>query len=75
MDEQSVSFKDVNSLGYNVIATVYHTAGVKVGIKFDSNGKLLIIHEGRVICSFHAEKSERDEGKVSAAFSQKEYEE
>lgn len=75
MTEQSISFKDINSLGYNFIATVYQNDVFKAGIKFDNNGKLLIIHEGRVICSFHAERSESDKGKVSAAFSQKEYEE
>ena len=74
MEEQSVSLKDINTLGYDVIATVYQTEAFKAGIKFDDNGKLLIIHEGRVICSFHAAKSENDEGKVSAAFSQNEYE-
>ena len=58
MEEQSVGFKDINTLGYDVIATVYQTDGFKAGIKFDNNGKLLIIHEGRVICSFHAERSE-----------------
>lgn len=73
MEEQNVSLKDINSLGYDVIATVYQTDAFKAGIKFDNNGKLLIIHEGRVICSFHAKKSESEEGKVSAAFSQKEY--
>ena len=75
MEEQNVGLKGINSLGYNVIATVYQTTGFKAGIKFDGNGKLLIIHEGRVICSFHAEKSDNGEGKVSAAFMQKEYEE
>lgn len=74
MKEQSVSLKDINILGYNVITTVYQTDAFKASIKFDDNGRLLIIHEGRVICSFHAEKSESDEGNVSAAFSQKEYE-
>lgn len=75
MEEQSVSLRNINTLGYDVIATVYQTDAFKAGIKFDNNGKLLIIHEGRVICSFHAEKSESDKGKVSAAFSEKEYEE
>lgn len=74
MEEQNVGLKDVNSLGYNLIATVYQTDALKTGIKFDDNGKLLIIHEGRVICSFHAEKSENDNGKVSTAFSQNGYE-
>ena len=74
MKKQSVGLKDINSLGYNVTATVYQTDAFKAGIKFDDNGKLLIIHEDRVICSFHVEKSESDEGNVSAAFSQKEYE-
>jgi len=74
MEEQNVGLKGINSLGYDVIATVYQTAEFKAGIKFDNNGKLLIIHEGRVICSFHAQKSKNDEGKVSAAFSQKGYE-
>ena len=55
MEEQSVSLKNINTLGYDVIATVYQTNAFKAGIKFDNNGKLLIIHEGRVICSFHAE--------------------
>ena len=75
MEEQNVGLKDINTLGYDVIATVYQTDAFKAGIKFNNNGKLLIIHEGRVICSFHAEKSEDDEGRVSAAFSQKEYDE
>lgn len=73
MEEQRVTLKDINTLGYDVIATVYQTDAFKASIKFDNNGKLLIIHEGRVVCSFHAEKSENDEGEVSAAFSQKEY--
>ena len=73
MEDQHVSLKNISSLGYNVIATVYQTDAFKASIKFDNNGKLLIIHEGRVICSFHAKKSENEEGKVSAAFSQKEY--
>ncbi len=66
MEKQNVGLKSINSLGYNVIATVYQTAVFKTGIKFDDNGKLLITHEGRVICSFHAERSESEEGKVSA---------
>ena len=74
MPEQSVCLKDINSFGYDVIATVYQTDAFKANIKYDVNGKLLIIHEGRVICSFHAEKSEDDEGKVSANFSRKGYE-
>ena len=73
MEEQNVGLKGINSLGYNVIATVYQADAAKTSIKFDDNGKLLIIYDGRVICSFHAEKSANDEGKVSAAFSQKEY--
>ena len=73
MEDQHVSLKNISSLGYNVIATVYQTDAFKAGIKFDNNGKLLIIHEGRVICSFHTEKSGNEEGKVSAAFSQTEY--
>lgn len=75
MPEQDICLKDINSLGYDLIATVYQTDAFKASIKYDVNGKLLIIHEGRVICSFHAEKSERDEGTVAASFSQKEYEE
>ena len=75
MPEQSVGLKEIMSLGYNVIATVYRTDTFKPGIKFDNNGKLLIIHEGRVICSFHAEKSESDEGKAAVSFNMKEYEE
>ena len=74
MEKQNVGLKGINSSGYNVIATVYQTNGFKAGIKFDNNGKLLVIHEGRVICSFHVEESKNHEGKVSAAFSQKEYE-
>ena len=75
MPEQSICLKDINSLGYDLIATVYQTDAFKASIKYDVNGKLLIIHEGRVICSFHAEKSEDTEGKVAANFSHKEYEE
>ena len=75
MPEQSVGLKEIMSLGYNVIATVYRTDTFKPDIKLDNNGKLLIIHEGRVICSFHAEKSESDEGKAAASFNMKEYEE
>lgn len=75
MQDQGVGLKEIMSLGYNVIATVYHTDTFKPSIKFDNNGKLLIIHEGRVICSFHAEKSESDEGKAAACFNMKEYEE
>lgn len=74
MQDQSVGLKEVISLGYNVIATVYHTDTFKPGIKFDNNGKILIIHDGRVICSFHAEKSETDEGEAAASFNMKEYE-
>ena len=74
MEKQSAGLKDINSLGYNVTTTVYQTDAFKAGIKFDDNGKLLIIHEDRVICSFHVEKSESNAGNVSAAFSQKEYE-
>ena len=73
MKEQNVSLRDINSLGYNVIATVYNTDAFKTSVKFDDDGKLLIIHEGQVICSLHAEKSQIYEGKVAAAFSQKEY--
>ena len=75
MSTQDASLKDINSLGYNVIATVYQTDTFKAGVKFDDNGKILIVHEDRVICSFHAEKSENDEGGVAAAFIQKDYEE
>ena len=75
MPEQNICLKDINSLGYDLIATVYQTDAFKASIKYDVNGKLLIIHEGRVICSFHAEKSENDEGKVSASFIRQEYEE
>lgn len=75
MSTQNAGLRDINSLGYNVIATVYQTDSFKAGIKFDDNGKILIIHEDRVICSFHAEKSENDEGEVAAAFIQKDYEE
>ena len=38
MEEQSVGFKDINSLGYDVIATVYQTEAFKAGIKFDNTG-------------------------------------
>ena len=75
MKAQNVSLKDINSLGYDVIATVYQADAFEAGIQFDNNGKLLIIYEGRVICSFHTEKSESEKGKVSAAFSQTEYHE
>ena len=71
----SAGLKDINSLGYDVIATVYQMDAFKATIKFDTNGKILIIQDGSVICSFHAEKSGNDEGKVSAAFIQKKYEE
>ena len=74
MPQQNVCLKDINLSGYDVIATVYQTDTFKASIKYDTNGKLLIIHEGRVICSFHTEKSEGNEGKVSANFSKKEYE-
>lgn len=74
MQKQNVCLKDVNALGYEVIVTVYKTDTFKASIKYDANGKLLIIHEDRVICSFHVEKSESGEGKVSAAFSQEKYE-
>lgn len=74
MQKQSVCLKDINALGYDIIATVYQTDTFKANIKYDTNGKLLIIHEDRVICSFHAEKSESDEGTASAAFSQNGYE-
>ena len=70
----NAGLKDINSLGYDIIATVYQTDTFKAMIKHDTNGKILIIQNGRVICSFHAEKSENDEGKVSAAFVPKEYE-
>ena len=73
MPERNACLKNINSLGYDVIATMYQTDAFKTSIKYDVNGKLLIIHEGRVICSFHAEKSQGDEGKVSATFSKKEY--
>ena len=73
MEKQKAYLKDINSLGYDVIATVYQTDAFEAGIQFDNNGKLLIIYEGRVICSFHTEKSGNEEGKVSAAFSQTEY--
>lgn len=73
MEKQNVCLKDINSLGYDVIATVYQTDAFKASIKYDVNGKLLIIHEDRVVCSFHAEKVRSNEGKVSATFSRKEY--
>ena len=34
MKKQSVGLKDINSLGYNVTATVYQTDAFKAGIKF-----------------------------------------
>lgn len=71
----SAGLKDINSLGYDVIATVYQTDTLKSMIKHDTNGKILIIQNDHVICSFHAEKSENDEGKVSVAFISKGYEE
>ena len=73
MEAQDIGLKAINSLGYDVAVTVYHTDAFKASIKYDVNGKLLIIHEGRVICSFHVEKSQGDEGKVSAAFNDKGY--
>ena len=71
MDSDGI--KDINSLGYDVIATVYQTDTFKSMIKHDTNGKILIIQNGCVICSFHAEKSDNDEGKVSVSFITKGY--
>ena len=48
MPQQNVCLKDINLSGYDVIATVYQTDTFKASIKYDTNGRLLIIHEGRV---------------------------
>ena len=69
LKQQGIGLKEIMSLGYNVIATVYQTDTFKAAIKPDTNGKILIIQGDRVICSFHAEKSESGEGKVTSGFS------
>ena len=69
LKQQGIGLKEIMSLGYNVIATVYQTDTFKASIKPDTNGKILIIQDGCVICSFHAEKSDSGEGKVSSEFS------
>ena len=73
MQIQNHGIKEINALGYDVIATVYQTDTFKAGIMSDINGKLLIIHEGRVICAFHVEKSECGEGEVTRSFNMRDY--
>lgn len=69
LKQQEIGLKEIMSLGYNVIATVYQTDTFKASIQPHTNGKILIRQNGRVICSFHAEKAESGEGKVSSSFS------
>lgn len=69
LKQQGIGLKEIMALGYNVIATVYQTDTFEASIKPDTNGKILIIQDDKVICAFHAEKSEDGEGKVSSSFS------
>lgn len=73
LKQQEIGLKEIMSLGYNVIATVYQTDTFKAAIKPDINGKILIIQDGKVICSFHAERSASSEGTVSSGFSRLPY--
>ncbi len=75
LKQQEIGLKEIMSLGYNVIATVYHTDTFKASIQPHPNGKILIRQNGRVICSFHAERSASSEGKVSSGFSRLPYNE
>ena len=70
----SDGLKEVTGLGYNVIAAVYQTDAFKADIRFDANGRLLVIHNGNVICSFHAEKNDTSRGQVGATFHMTPYE-
>ena len=70
----SDGLKEVTQLGYDVIAAVYQTDIFKADIRFDANGRLLVIYNGNVICSFHAEKNSTSQGHVGATFNLTPYE-
>lgn len=65
--------KQLTSLGYNVIATVYTTDEFTPSIMPHPSGKILIRQGERVICTFHAEKSDSPEGKVASVFNMQPY--
>ena len=73
MKEKKVKTQEVLDLGYNVVATAYEMNEYKVTIQPNTDGKIVMWYEGRVICTFHLEKSETGEGKAVSYFTANPY--